>query len=394
MEQFYEIPFSPDNLITKSGVVKNKITGKIYNKWIDKCSNTFKILLKEKQGYTYFILSRLLALVFVPNPEGKDIVWFKDGNKQNIDLDNLQWVTHKELQDNAFSVRLLECRNKFKIPDFSSDTGFYFNQVKECPFKPGFYYIPSVKNAVVINKEGELFNLETNKYHYVFVTYKGYLVTAVHTKTTGIKYRNVPVHRLVAETFIKPSEVYAGYKANDLQVNHIDGNKSNNKESNLEWADGFKNMNHGRDTGLFSNQTAIITKNTITGDIIRFRSISRCADFFDISSGSLFNHLKSASSGVVPLKGVLIKLDDGKPWFEFCGEFELDETLSYSGDYVAINKDLNKTIVYSSLNSAIKNLNFSRALVMNHRVRKGKDIPYQGWIFKSISDFTHRTEKL
>lgn len=394
MEQFYEIPFSPDNLITKSGVVKNKITGKIYNKWIDKYSNTFKVLLKEKQGYTYFNLSRLLALVFVPNPEGKDLVLFKDGNKQNINIDNLQWATHKEIQDDAFSARLLESRLKFKIPTFSSDTGFYFDQLKECPFKSGFYYIPRVKNAIVINKEGQVFNLETNEYHPTRDCPKGYVTTAVHTKSIGVKYTVERIHRLVAETFIKPAERYADYKANDLQVNHIDGNKKNNCIENLEWIDNLSNMRHGRELGLFSNQDAVITKNLLTGDIMRFPSVSKCARYFDIIPACLYFHLNSVSSGLVPIKGTFFKYDNSEPWTSFTAEYNLDEALSYSGDYVAINKDLNKTIVFSSLVSAIKGLNLSTILVKNHRQRKGKDIPYQGWVFKPISDFTHSTRRL
>ena len=55
---------------------------------------------------------------------------------------------------------------------------------------------------------------------------------------------NKKVHRLVAEAFI-PNE--NGYD----QINHKDGNKDNNAVDNLEWIDGYGNINHGFDTGLF-----------------------------------------------------------------------------------------------------------------------------------------------
>ena len=48
------------------------------------------------------------------------------------------------------------------------------------------------------------------------------------------------VHRLVLETF-KPIK-----NMNKLQVNHKDGNKSNNSLSNLEWVISSENLYHAR----------------------------------------------------------------------------------------------------------------------------------------------------
>lgn len=53
------------------------------------------------------------------------------------------------------------------------------------------------------------------------------------------------VHRLVLETF-NPIE-----NMKNLQVNHIDGDKSNNHIKNLEWVTRTENMQHAIKTGLF-----------------------------------------------------------------------------------------------------------------------------------------------
>lgn len=51
------------------------------------------------------------------------------------------------------------------------------------------------------------------------------------------------IHRLVAEHFIEK-------KINNYEVNHIDGNKSNNRVDNLEWCSRRDNVLHSYRLGL------------------------------------------------------------------------------------------------------------------------------------------------
>lgn len=62
----------------------------------------------------------------------------------------------------------------------------------------------------------------------------------------------VRVHRLVAEAFIPIPTRYLkyGFTKDTLQINHIDGNKLNNRWDNLEWVTRKENMEHASITGL------------------------------------------------------------------------------------------------------------------------------------------------
>lgn len=59
-------------------------------------------------------------------------------------------------------------------------------------------------------------------------------------------YKYFYIHRLVAEYFI-------GNLTDGLEINHIDGNKLNNKVSNLEIVSRQENAKHAKETKLYSS---------------------------------------------------------------------------------------------------------------------------------------------
>jgi len=91
------------------------------------------------------------------------------------------------------------------------------------------------------------------------------------------------VARLVAITF---------YGKSNLTVNHINGNRLDNRLVNLEWCSLKENIQKGFETGLYKTQKSITLINKQTGEKQTFRSLSQASQFMKKSQGYLSAEIK------------------------------------------------------------------------------------------------------
>ena len=130
------------------------------------------------------------------------------------------------------------------------------------------YYISNLGRVFVTDYRGQKVWKEMKSR-----SIKGYLSVGLrkfeNNKSIQTLYK---VHRLVAEHFISNPE-------NKPVVNHIDGNKQNNKVTNLEWATVSENTRHAYKTGLekmwWTKELAIVAINLLENYNYGYADVAR-----------------------------------------------------------------------------------------------------------------------
>lgn len=180
----------------------------------------YEFIRTSDDKLTLFPFDMLMALTFINVPEelnGKNVkVNHKDGNTMNCRCDNLEWVEDiEEWKDIAYG-----------------------------DIKRGYYQISNYgKVRSMLYDSPKILKTELSE--------KGYYRLCIRVSGGGSKHFSI--HRLVAYAFVK------GYTDSNLEVNHINGCKTDNMWYNLEWVTNSENKKHASVIGLHESPNKIIS---------------------------------------------------------------------------------------------------------------------------------------
>lgn len=253
-----------------------------------------------------FRVHRLVARQFIVNTNPKfTLVNHRDGNKLNYRADNLEWTNASGNSNHAVAAGLLKrkkkCRRVIRIDKNGVETvfasikdvnlqseitlrqavktngkrlfrGFFWKYESAEPDLAGELWseLPTSEHwsGYTVSTMGRVRNKKTGRLICFAKHANGYLTVApFHDQHQ--EYRTALVHRMVAMAFCK------GRSETNNIVNHMNGDRSDNRSDNLEWVSYAGNMQH-------ASKTVVEQLDLLDGHVIAtFASTSVAADAVD-----------------------------------------------------------------------------------------------------------------
>lgn len=232
--------------------------------------NTILVPVKRNYGMTQdfsldgkqprFLVHRLVAFAFLPNPSDCDIVKHIDGNMENNKLENLKWEHSKTQKDDSV---------KSTVIDGDEKKGIIWKDVV------GFEGLYKVSN------KGQVYSVAGNKIMKQTLNGNYYAIQLTNSNKRSTYF----VHRLVAMAFVKNIE-------NKEFVNHIDRNGKNNNLENLEWVTPSENSKHAAETQKHPENSVKQLENydtTYNGEELFNIKFENTTNFKITKSGKIYN---------------------------------------------------------------------------------------------------------
>lgn len=218
-----------------------------------------------------------------------------------------EWL---DIVKNGYTVEILEKSEDLHYILKKEDE--LFSSCKTCVNKQtnnsfSNYVLEKVSNNLVklkildrvwfISNEGKYFN-ESMQELKLANNGRGYLMCKIYRKSNlGFVNKNIYIHKLIAQGFIPNSE-------NKSQVNHINGDKSDNRVENLEWCNPLENNLHKVKIGNHTKRKGTsINQYDLEGNFIKeWDSIKEIKEYFKCSNSLIYLNISNKTKSALGFK--------------------------------------------------------------------------------------------
>ena len=351
MEEIFKPIINFENYhISNLGNVKNIKKNKLLKKSKGQYYLTVGINNLEKRQT--FLIHRLVAQAFIPNPENKPTVNHINHDKIDNRVENLEWHTQKEQNEYNYKTekykRQTTRARSVMCTDKKSENQITFRTIAEasewlkqnsCAKNEqsclsgirnalnsgyachGYYWVYNDLNNVDL--DGEIwkeipYEFTLGKPNY-FISNKGrfknnkgkiidfknnnnYIQITIRNNNKHIVHQ---FHRIVAKLFVPNND------ENKQFVNHIDGNKINNCSDNLEWVTKSENTKHAHKSGLITKNSRKVNQYDKNNNFIaQYNSIKEASIILKINKSSIGHVCAKDRKGTNTCGGFIFKYAD------------------------------------------------------------------------------------
>lgn len=226
-------------------------------------------------------------------------------------------------------------------------------------YKDEFRYIPNFPHYA-ISRTGKIVDVRTGERVEGKVSSANHYVLSYIYASSVNKKKSIRCHRLIAYAWIPNDDVY-----NRTLINHKDGNRSNNKISNLEWCTTKENTNHALETGLIKTLIKTKARDVTTGEVTYYNSINELYVTLGISLGKSVASFTNKLPGYLWNKRYEIKeASDNSSWY-----YETNNSTDFN-----FGKSIFTITVFNKDNGLIRTFNnvklFAKAFSVSYRCER------------------------
>ena len=207
----YKNYYNTSYIIYDDGRCFSNITNKFLTPKMSVKYPTYNLTINGKKKSVK--IHRMVAEMFIDNPNNKPIVNHIDGDTHNYNVNNLEWVDYSENSKHAIETGLKKNGNQTINKYVSNLPNEEWKKIEDYP-------------NYLISSFGRVMNYRTKRLLKSYVDNTGgYLCVNLWKHNKSKIYR---IHTLVYSYFNED------FNLNGYMINHIDGNKKNNHVNNLE----------------------------------------------------------------------------------------------------------------------------------------------------------------